>query len=160
MKRVPLKDLPGFARGVLQSLDFARDKSRAALIALRGDLGAGKTTFVQELAKELGVLETVQSPTYVLMKSYYIPQKSDVAYDITVGRLPYTRMIHIDAYRLKNAKEFNALKPEAFLNDSRALVLIEWPENIQEALPKPDIVLKFSSSGASERERYIEVVNG
>ena len=72
MQKVLLSDLQQFAKEVLQSLDSARDKSHATIIALRGDLGAGKTTFAQALGKALGVTEIIQSPTYVLMKKYKI----------------------------------------------------------------------------------------
>ena len=118
---------------------------KAAVIALRGELGAGKTTFVQTLAKEFGVKEIVQSPTYVLMKKY------------EVSHPRFKTLIHIDAYRLQGAQEFAALWPEEFLNDPSALVCIEWPERAQGALPKPDIVIKFSSENAAEGERFIEM---
>lgn len=141
-----MADLEVFAREILKSLDFARDKSRATLIALRGDLGAGKTTFVQALAKELGVGQTVQSPTYVLMRSYPIAYKN------------FTRLVHIDLYRLEKPEEFVALTPEEFLGDPKNLICVEWPERVGEALPKPDLTVRFSSEGAAENERYIEVV--
>lgn len=141
-----MADLEVFAREILKSLDFARDKSRATLIALRGDLGAGKTTFVQALAKELGVGQTVQSPTYVLMRSYPIAYKN------------FTRLVHIDLYRLEKPEEFVALTPEEFLGDAKNLICVEWPERVGEALPKPDLTVRFSSEGAAENERYIEVV--
>jgi tRNA threonylcarbamoyladenosine biosynthesis protein TsaE len=143
MEKVTLQDLPVFARSVLASLP---EVSHALVVTLNGELGAGKTTFVQAFAKELGIREQVQSPTYVLMKSYPISFKQ------------FTKLIHIDAYRLENAGEFAALKPEMFLHDPASLVLIEWPEKVEAALPKPDIRLKFSHDGVSERERYIEVV--
>lgn len=131
----------------MRSRDFARGKSHATLIALRGDLGAGKTTFVQALARELGIAETVQSPTYVLMKKYEIKKAA-----------PFKTLVHIDAYRLNNAEEFAALKPEQFLEDPKALIVVEWPERVGDALPKPDVVLNFSSLAANEGERYIEVL--
>lgn len=115
---------------------------KAFVIGLRGDLGAGKTTFTQELAKELGITESVQSPTYVLMKSYPI----DFAH--------FKKFIHIDAYRLETPEEFAALKPETFLGDREALVVIEWPERVEGVLPAPDILLNFSHTG-SEHERDI-----
>ena len=119
---------------------------------MSGELGAGKTTFVQALAKELGVKETVQSPSYVLMEKYDLP-----AGQAGISYKPFNKLIHIDAYRLNNAEEFKALKPESFLSDSKALVVIEWPERVLGALPKPDITINFSSDGASEGERLIEI---
>ena len=142
--RVLLSDLGGFAQTVLAQLPASH--SKAVFIALSGDLGAGKTTFTQALAKVIGIAELVQSPTYVLMKSYPIAYKE------------FTKFVHIDAYRLNNASEFAALKPESFLDDPTALVCIEWPEKVEGALPKPNLLLKFSSDGANEGERYIEIV--
>ena len=146
MQKVKLSSLPTFAKDVLQSLDSARDKSHATLVALRGDLGAGKTTFTQALARELGIAATVQSPTYILMRKYQITNHK------------FQTLIHIDAYRLENPKEFAALQPEQFLKDPKTLVVVEWPEKVAGALPPADVTINFSSDGAKEGERYIEVV--
>lgn len=121
-------------------------KDAAAVVALQGDLGAGKTTFTQALARELGITATVQSPTYILMRSY------------TISNNRFTKLVHIDAYRLENPKEFAALKPEQFLKDPKTLVVVEWPEKVEGALPPADVTINFSSDGAKEGERYIEVV--
>jgi len=128
-----------------------RNKSHATLLALQGDLGSGKTTFVQALAKALGVTETLQSPTYVLMKSYDIPNAT-----------LFNTLVHIDTYRLENPKQFSALLPAqagmpSFLQDPKALVCIEWPERVEGELPKPDLVINFSSEGMEEFERSVEV---
>src|SRR3989344_7563961 len=162
MAKVALSELQGLAQEILMQLP--QEKGSAAIVALTGEHGAGKTTFVQALAKELGVEDTVQSPTYVLMKSYDLPRKARVAYNSTVGGLSYTRLIHIDAYRLEKAEEFAALKPETFLNDPKNLVCIEWPERVEGKLPTPDVVLKFSADlpdgkagGATDSERYISI---
>ncbi len=150
MQKVPLTDLSLLAKDTLAKLSV---KNTATIIALRGDLGAGKTTFVQALARELGIADTLQSPTYVLMKKYEIANNKLAS---PAGR--FDKLIHIDAYRLNNAQEFSALKPETFLNDPKALVVIEWPEKVEGALPKPDITVNFSSQDAGEGERYIEVL--
>lgn len=149
---VRLENLGLFAKGILKKLEGKPEG--ATVFALQGDLGAGKTTFVQALAGELGITETVQSPTYVLMKKYDISYRS------------FTTLIHIDAYRLANAGEFAALKPERFLGDPKVLVAFEWPERVEGALPKPDLTLKFSlnpdalvgAGGVQNRERYIETI--
>ncbi|MDZ4226297.1 MAG: tRNA (adenosine(37)-N6)-threonylcarbamoyltransferase complex ATPase subunit type 1 TsaE [Patescibacteria group bacterium] len=151
MARVALGDLKEMAREVLTALPH---KNTATTLALMGELGAGKTTFVQALAKELGVEDTVQSPTYVLMKKYQVASSK--------YQEKFQTLIHIDAYRLEKPKEFAALKPESFLKDPKNLVCIEWPERLEGALPVPDVVLKFSADppageagGANERERHI-----
>jgi len=143
MQKVLLSALPQLAAEVLKKL---KTKNTATVVALSGDLGAGKTTFVQALGKELGVTETMQSPTYVLMKKYEIKKA-----------LPFKTLVHIDAYRLNNAEEFAALKPEQFLSDPKALVVVEWPERVGAALPKADLTLNFSSLAAEDEERYIGV---
>ena len=139
-----LHALGGVAAQVLARLPEGKDS--AAVIALSGNLGAGKTTFVQALGKALGIPNTMQSPTYVLMKSYPIAHKQ------------FTTLVHIDAYRLNSKEEFSTLKPETFLSDPQTIVCIEWPERVGEALPKPDIQIRFSADGTNEEERYIEVV--
>lgn len=154
MTAVPLHELPEYVRNVRAMLKLLPHNGAATTVWLIGDLGAGKTTFVQELAREMEVQEDVQSPTYVLMKSYRLPDNR--TQHGTKRR--FNRLIHIDAYRLNDSAEFAALKPEEFLKDSGTLVLIEWPERVAEALPAPDLTLTFTSENANEKERYIEVV--
>jgi tRNA threonylcarbamoyladenosine biosynthesis protein TsaE len=144
MTAIALEALPKTAHIVLGHL--APKQDAATVLSLRGDLGAGKTTFVQALARELGITDAVQSPTYVLMKSYPIDHKG------------FTKLVHIDAYRLESPEQFLALRPEAFLHDPEALVCVEWPERLEGALPKPDVELEFSSEGAGVGERYITMV--
>ncbi len=143
MTKVALHELQSVAAALLDSIP--QDKKEAVIVALRGDLGAGKTTFVQALALSLGITDTVQSPTYVLMKTYPIAWR------------PFRTFVHIDAYRLDTPEEFRTLKPETFLSDPSALVCIEWPERVEGMLPSPDVVISLSSEGAGEKERYIEL---
>ncbi len=147
--------MPDVAREVLARLPATKDA--AAVVALAGELGSGKTTFVQALAGELGVEGVVQSPTYVLMKKYPIPQ-GDTLRSPGVKVLPFKTLVHIDAYRLERPEEFTALRPEQFLSDPATLVVVEWPERLGAALPRPDLTLNFLSKDAGEGERYIEMV--
>ena len=143
---VTREKLPALAREVLnRALVGAGTRGRATLITLSGELGAGKTAFTQALARELGVTQAVGSPTYVLMKKY------------PLAAAPFTALVHIDAYRLEGAKEFAALKPEAFLRDPGALVVLEWPERVEGALPAPDLAFTFSAEGATEGERFVTI---
>jgi tRNA threonylcarbamoyladenosine biosynthesis protein TsaE len=100
MDKVPLAELEAFVKKVLATLPAV--DGTAVLIALRGNLGSGKTTFVQALCKELGVVEGVKSPTYVLMKSYDINYKG------------FTKLIHIDAYRLETLSNLKHLSQKRF----------------------------------------------
>jgi tRNA threonylcarbamoyladenosine biosynthesis protein TsaE len=144
MEKIALTDLDSVVEEVLAKLP--NKKSGATIVALSGNLGAGKTTFTQALGKKLGILETIQSPTYVLMRSYPIVYSH------------FTMFIHIDAYRLETPEEFKTLKPETFLATPENLVCIEWPEKTEGMLPIPDITLRFSSDGVGEGERYIEII--
>jgi len=144
MAAVALENISDIAKETIRRLPIG--KSAAVVVALEGNLGAGKTTFVQALGKELGVTDTMQSPTYVLMKSYPLLHEQ------------FKTLVHIDAYRLEKPEEFAALRPETFLQDPANLICIEWPERVVGMLPTPDIILNFSSEGAGEGERQIDIV--
>lgn len=96
-------------------------------LALYGDLGAGKTTFVKGLAKAWGINEEITSPTYNI-------------YTIYKGQ---RTLIHLDAYRLSNETEIENLFLEEFLLSPYCLV-VEWPEKIASILPKNSWRLYFS----------------
>ncbi len=112
----------------------------ATVIALSGDLGAGKTTFVQQAAFALQATERVSSPTFVIMKFYPLPY----------GK--FRKIIHIDAYRLKSAEELKKLGWEELLQDPFTLIFIEWPENVRAALPKSTRWIKFNLKSGEIRE--------
>ncbi len=154
MQKVPLRELPELVRNVTATLALDRQNHKAVVLALRGELGAGKTTFVQQLAKQMGIRESVVSPTSVLMKKYALPEGLN-----PMGqKRRFKTLVHIDAYRLDSPKEFAALKPQEFLEDPSVLVVVEWPEKLGAELPAPDLTINFSSEDAGEGERYIEVV--
>jgi tRNA threonylcarbamoyladenosine biosynthesis protein TsaE len=151
--RVPLKELPEFAGNVLAAIWLDGEQTQATILALEGEVGSGKTTFVQTLCKRLGIKEVVQSPTYVLMKSY--PLEGPLTSFGAPRR--FNRLVHIDAYRLESPEEFKTLRPEEFLNDPKALVLVEWPRKLGTLLPTPNLLLRFSADGMSEDERDISM---
>jgi tRNA threonylcarbamoyladenosine biosynthesis protein TsaE len=90
------------------------------LLCLSGDLGAGKTTLVQGLAQGWGSLDSVSSPTFVLVNTYRRPDKSN--------------LYHLDAYRLANAVEAEDLDLDLMLETGP--LVVEWPERIQSVLPE------------------------
>jgi len=96
------------------------------IIALQGDLGAGKTTLTKFLAKELGVKKHITSPTFVLMKVYPINKPS----------LSITKLVHVDCYRLEDPQELFYLGIEEYLNHEGRLVVIEWADKIKNYLNK------------------------
>ena len=102
--------------------------SGATLVTLSGELGAGKTSFTQAIARELGVSGLVSSPTFVLEKIYELPETS--------GR-GFARLVHIDAYRLDGAAALAPLGFDELMRDAKNLVVLEWPERVADALPTP-----------------------
>ncbi|PRO66368.1 tRNA (adenosine(37)-N6)-threonylcarbamoyltransferase complex ATPase subunit type 1 TsaE [Alkalicoccus urumqiensis] len=102
------------------------------VLTLSGDLGAGKTTFTKYLAEGLGVTKNVNSPTFTIMKEYE-------------GRLPF---FHMDAYRLEDSMEEIGL--EEYL-EAGGVVLIEWPEKIDDQLPDTRLHLTLSYDGPESR---------
>ncbi len=95
----------------------------ATVLALQGDLGAGKTTLTKSLAQELGITETIVSPTFVIAKFY------ETTHQI------FKNVVHIDAYRIESIDELGPLGWNDILQQSNTLVIVEWPERIREALP-------------------------
>ena len=110
-------------------------ESGATVIVLSGGLGAGKTTFVQGMAKALGVEDTVTSPTFVLEKVYAIEGQ------------PFARLVHVDAYRLKGAHELEVLGWKELIQNPGNLIVLEWPERVAEAIPTDAIRIKFDIHG-------------
>ncbi len=109
------------------------------VVALYGDLGAGKTTFAQAFAKALGVKERVQSPTFILMHEHRLKRKGGPAY-----------FLHADAYRA-DAEEFRAIGFDEYLGRADAVVLVEWAERIGELLPKRRIEVRLKHLGGDRR---------
>ncbi len=97
-----------------------------SVLALFGDLGSGKTTFVKGLAEGLGIHDPIQSPTFVYFQHY-------------VGNMA---LFHFDLYRMKGADDFLGLGFEEYF-DAGGLCAIEWPERIESLLPKKAIRLSF-----------------
>ena len=127
-------------------VDGLQAGNTATIIALSGDLGAGKTTLTQQIAKELGITSNVISPTFVIMKTYELNSG---------GKLPpakLARLIHIDAYRLKSHTELLTLGFTELLADPQNLILIEWPEMVSEIIPENAIQIKLSHKSEEERE--------
>ena len=106
----------------------------ATVIFLEGDLGSGKTTFTKSLAKELGIKDTVISPTFILQKKYKINNKKYI----------YKNLVHIDAYRFEDPKEVKVLTLDETLKDPKNLVIIEWPSKLGKGLAY-NIKIKFKS---------------
>jgi tRNA threonylcarbamoyladenosine biosynthesis protein TsaE len=108
------------------------------VVSLGGDLGAGKTTFVQGLAVGLGIRDRVTSPSFVLLKEYL------------GGRYP---LIHMDVYRLERMQEVVDLGYDEFLDPSH-IVVVEWGDMVEPLLPKEHLSIQMSY-GNDESHREI-----
>jgi tRNA threonylcarbamoyladenosine biosynthesis protein TsaE len=116
---------------------------QAFVVALEGDLGSGKTTFIQGLAKGLKVRENVLSPTFVIQK------------DFSLGLGHYKNFYHIDAYRLKNPEELLELGFEDLISNPENLIVIEWADKVKKILPRNILRIKFENLGKDKRKIII-----
>jgi tRNA threonylcarbamoyladenosine biosynthesis protein TsaE len=107
----------------------------ATVIAMSGDLGSGKTVFVQFCAKFFGIKETVNSPTFIIEKIYEIPRGL---------KFPWKKMIHIDAYRLNRAAELIHLGWNEIYNNPENIIFLEWPERVEGLIPSDAVKLNFT----------------
>jgi len=103
------------------------NNKKAKVVALSGELGAGKTTLTQELAKQLGIKNNIVSPTFVIMKIYNINP-------ISKYHLHFKKLIHIDAYRLNSHEELLKIGWQELVKDKNNLIVIEWPEKVKGCL--------------------------
>ncbi len=122
-------------------------KSRPHIVALTGDLGSGKTTFVQGLARALGIRRRITSPTFIIWNRHKIPQNK---------RLPWTSLYHVDCYRIQSPSEFVKLGFKDLLRNTKNLVLIEWAERVKKLLPKDTLWIQFAH-GDNSRTRHITI---
>jgi tRNA threonylcarbamoyladenosine biosynthesis protein TsaE len=122
--------------------DFAKKLKGSSVVALHGNLGSGKTTFVQGLAKGLGIEKHLISPTFIIMRTYEIQvknQKSKVKSAIQKLKMFY----HVDLYRIESERDVEGLGLLEIIDDSENIVVIEWPEKIEKVLPKDRIDIFF-----------------
>lgn len=113
---------------------IGRSLSRPEILCLYGDLGSGKTTFLQGLAKGLGIKKRITSPTFVFMKQYQ------------------SSFFHVDLYRINNVKEAKGLGLDEIFNNPKAIVAIEWAERIKEILPKKRTDIYFDYVSKNQRK--------
>ena len=113
---------------------------RQVVLALTGELGSGKTTFVQGFAKGLGIKQRIISPTFILMRKY--------------GNNFY----HIDLYRLEEniENEVKNLGVEDIWKDPKNIVIIEWAEKIKKIIPKNVKWIRFENLGTDNRKIIVQ----
>ncbi len=130
-------ELEHVARKLLSTLSTV---DQAPVVALTGDLGAGKTALTKAIARILGVTEHVTSPTFVIMKSYSLPSEQR-----------FSELTHIDAYRIESDDELRVLGFEELLSLPKRLVVIEWPERIQGQIPPHALHVRIEIGQNGER---------
>jgi tRNA threonylcarbamoyladenosine biosynthesis protein TsaE len=133
------EELYEMAKKVTETL-AASSSSRAKVLFLEGDLGAGKTTFTKALASILGITkEDVHSPTFILKKEYKADHPS------------FKKLVHIDAYRFDVPEEAKVLKLDRDLEDKETLIVIEWPSKMNNIVDE-DMTLSFAVIDDDTRE--------
>ena len=127
------------------ALSLTLQEDRGTVVALYGELGSGKTSFVQGVAKALGVDVTIISPTFVIERIYKLSHKN------------FDRMVHIDCYRIEDASEMTLLGWDEKTKNPRNLIFVEWAERIEEILPPHTTRVYFEF--VEETIRRIKVLN-
>lgn len=111
------------------------------MVGFEGELGSGKTTFIQGAVEALGVQENVTSPTFVLMKRYQARGNRN--------------LYHIDCYRLADPKELLSLSWREIIKHQETIVFVEWADRVRSFLPKHTILIRFEH--LSEHKRKITI---
>ncbi len=132
--------------------NFAQTLKPGTLVCFEGNLGAGKTTFIQGLLEGLGAEKPFVSPTFILMKQYDLPIRQTSLTVSTESGIKY--IYHADAYRL-GVPEFREIGFEEWISDPDGVTLLEWPNRIEELLPEKYTTVNIES--VSETERRIEI---
>ncbi len=128
-------------------VNFAKHLKGGDVIALHGDLGSGKTTFVQGLAKGLGIEKKIISPTFIIMRTYVVGSKQD---------LGFKNFYHVDLYRIESERDIEGLGLFEIMRDPENIVVIEWPEKIENVLPETKKDLFFTYIDEERRNIVIE----
>lgn len=116
--------------------DIGVKLKRGEILALYGDLGSGKTTFVQGLAYGLGIKRRIISPTFVIVRSYELGVMS---------------FYHIDLYRIERAVQVEGLGLKEILNNKNNIVAIEWAKRLGDLLPKKRMDINFEYLAEDKR---------
>ena len=120
---------------------IAKTLKGGEVLALTGPLGSGKTTFVQYLARALGVTKNVRSPSFIILQTFTIKSKfkrQKAKVQIKSKKLQRTTLTlcHVDAYRLNDLSEIEALGLYDYLGKPDTVTVIEWAEKIRSVLPR------------------------
>lgn len=123
--------------------EILKRKGEASFVVfLDGDLGTGKTTLVKEIIFALGVKEKVKSPTFTIIEPYELNNEN---------------IYHVDLYRIIDSSELEIIGLREYLNESKAIIFIEWPEKSYGYLKKFDLKISLKHLSENERKCRIEL---
>ncbi len=135
--------------------DVGKTIKNSTLIALYGDLGSGKTTFVQGFAKGLGIEKRLISPTFIIMRTYEIKGKRQRAKGKnTIQKSKMGKFYHVDLYRTQNGDDIRGIGLDEIIKNNQDIVVVEWAEKLGEFLPDKRIDIHFKHQ---DNERIITV---
>jgi tRNA threonylcarbamoyladenosine biosynthesis protein TsaE len=120
--------------------EYAKNLKGGEILALIGELGAGKTVFTKGLAKGLGVNQRLSSPTFVYMKLYEIRNQDKLK-----------KLCHVDAYRAQHEYDLINIGAEDFMGKEDTITVIEWADRIRNILPKRTQYIYFENQGENKR---------
>ena len=126
--------------------DFAESLESEDVVLLSGDLGAGKTTFVQGVARGLGIKDRILSPTFVLVRNHEV--NSD----------KFNNLNHIDLYRIEGQENLDKLGISEFISSQNSITIIEWAEKLKNFNPKKGYRINFVYQDENKREIKIEKI--
>jgi len=123
-----------------KAAEFILDNLHTNVVLLEGEMGSGKTTLIKVLAKKMGSIDEVSSPTFALVNEYHTPKK---------------KIYHFDLYRLNDPEEALDFGIEEYLDDQSAYVFIEWADIIQDILPDNSQKIRIIVKDFQTRELQI-----
>ena len=129
------------AKDILKTMPINK---KAVVIGLNGDLGTGKTTFVQGFAKGMGIKEKILSPTFIIMRKFEIRNSK------------FETFYHIDCYRIENSKEILDLGFKEIISDPKNIIIIEWADRIKKIMPRNTIWINFDFIDTKTRKIVIQ----
>ena len=158
-----------FARILLAQAIQEVSLSGNNILALYGNLGSGKTTFAQGLARGFGIKKRIISPTFIIVRQYKVspPRSPSPLRQGFAGRVGHlgggegirpsaparcNTFYHVDLYRIENQREIEGLGLREIINDGKNIIAIEWAEKMQNLLPKKRWDVKFEDMGGSRRK--------
>lgn len=136
------------------AVKLAKTLKGGDIVALIGDLGAGKTVWVKGMAEGIGIQERVLSPTFVLLRCHEIKRSG-----IRNKELGIKQLCHVDAYRLKDALALESIGINDYLGAPDTITVIEWADRVEKLLAGKKVLKIEFGFGKKEKERIIKISN-